>query len=124
MRLSPRLPRNPLLEEWARAKTLPEWDRYYRREVPLRDRLAVFMDYIPYFAAADLCYIDHGLLEKPESSVLFSIEWIAEGHAEDAEVWAALWFLRSDLCERESRWSTQNRLLVAMNRMGREAAHG
>jgi hypothetical protein len=124
MKPVPHLPRNKILEEWDRPRTLPEWDRYYRREIPLRDRLAVFIDYLSYFAAADLCYLDHGLLEKPAPEVIFSIEYIAESLTDDSELMAALWIVRDETGERASRWQVQHRLLQLFGRIGTEAAHG
>ncbi len=124
MRPVPDLPRNKVLEEWDRPRTLPEWEAYYRRERPLRERLAVFIDYLQYFAAADLCYLDHGLIEKPAVEVIFTLEYIAESLSDDSELMAALWLVREETGERETRWQVQHRLLQLLGRMGKEAAHG
>lgn len=94
--------------------------------MPFRERLLDFCHSMIYFAASDLAYIDHGILEKPEAEIIFSLEYVAERLQKDSELLASLWILRERglLGTREARWIAQHRLLVLFGRMGKERAHG
>jgi hypothetical protein len=107
VRSFPQLPRDRLQEAWEKPKTSEEWRRYYREKPPLRHRIEVFVNYLSYLAASDLCYIDHGLLARPEPVVIFALEYVADHLAEDPEVAATLYLHRKFARERETRWEAE-----------------
>ncbi len=118
MRPIPWPPHDPIQAEFERPKSWPEWRRYYKREIPLRDLVAQFCAHMIYFAQSDLAFIDRGLFEKPKPEIILAIEYVSERLERDAEVLATLYLVRNEIWPRETRWAVQLRILNYFGRMG------
>ncbi len=118
MRPFPPMPRDRLLEEWLRPKTWAEWRRFCQEEPPLHFRVEQFRDNLRYFAAADLAYIDHGLIDRPSPETILALEYVAEHLAEDPEVLALLFICRDLARQQQSRWDAIVRALRCLKRIG------
>ena len=104
MRDFPPLPSDPQLDKWQLMSEVERY-RYYMKAEPLGYSLYDFIRYQRYFAASDLAYIDHGLLESPAPEVIAMLERIAGGELGfDTSFLVMLWRRRSELDGRLARW--------------------